>query len=247
MRRLAGIAGVLLAAAACSGAEPGPGTIALADSYDATGVVRFYRDGVALERLETVHLSFDRVSVDGAVASGEVARRGAAAVAVTGEYDEATGVLHFSTPFEAALTSTSAETVEQLGGGAIEALPRDGVGDELNGFIRVRRGSDVLDGQLVAISRIPGRPDRPGEAITARLEEVGRARVRGEPGTTLPKLGIELLVYTLGKKDPGFFILQADDAGGFEGVVDGLAEDVVLIRARAGGVASDARAVTVTR
>ena len=247
MRSPASLVAVAAAAAACGGESVTSTQVTVAGSYDVAGVGRVYPDGIAPESLLAIYLSLDGVQVAAGKAVGMVARKGGgAAAAFTGTFDTADRRLEVMA-LSAALTGTAAESIEQLGAVGLESRPIDGLADELSGFLRATRGRSAFDGTFLAVSRIAGRPARPDETkIRARAETtLGKARITGDAGAATPRVGIEVLAYGLRARDPQFTLGQAGADGSFEFAIDAYARDLLLVRATAVGMPSDARPVTV--
>jgi hypothetical protein len=238
----------LAAIMACGDSVSPPMPLALATSYDVTGVYRVLRDGVEPIDSQPFYLLLEELAVNGTSVTGFVRRKGAEdRFALTGSYDVNTGDFIFE-PSEATLSSTVTEFVQELGARGADARPTDSIADEAPGFFRSLIGSTVRDGGFLAISRIDNRPGRPDETkIRAELSGVGRVTLRGEAGSVPPNLGVELYRFRLNQRNPVQTIELAAADGSFQAMIDGLEGELFLVRTVRAGVVSEARAVRVTR
>lgn len=243
MQRRIPLAALLLASApvACGG-ETSKLTLTLGPTYDAVAALRFAPEGSVATTFVPLLLTFDALSDSGGRALGVVgAKGGSGAVPFTATFSSVTGDLVIE-PFDAAFTATTSERIDELGGRADDILPRDGVADELTGFFRSRRGVGVHDGTMLATARTDRRP-APPDVDRIELREAGFAQVtvRGAPGAMIPAAGVEVFRFGLARRDPEVTLGQARDDGAFELTIDGLAEDLFLVRTRSIGTASDGR------
>ncbi len=238
---------VLLVAglSACGGPSGTTGPLALATEYDAVGVVRVYFDGLTPTALDTFGATFRGLRDSGGRAAGEVARRGIGAtpIPLAGTYDAETAQLQFDLT-TGALTSTRTESIS-IAGVVDDGYPKDdGVGDHLTGFLRAEMDPEVRQGQFLAVARYEGRPDPVDDTkVHAIVQEDGTVEIAGDPGATMPSVGVEILRFTVARADPDFMIIVARDDGSFSLTMTGVLGDVFLCRAAPGRARSDARVV----
>lgn len=246
MTTQAGLRIVALLAASCGGTSSVEGPIRVAETYDVVGAMRITPDGVLPTEIRPVFLTFSALSGSAPVV-GMFEAKGMSPMAIRGALDVATNQLMFDM-LEGSVTTTATERIEQLGGRIDESKPEDGVGDEIIGFFRTTRGVRAVDARFVGVSRRVARPDKPVAAnIAARSMMVGQVELTATAGAMQANLGVEVFRYTLGRPDPDQTLGIADGAGGFALSIDGLVDDVLVIRAVGAGVPSDAAAVIVTR
>lgn len=234
--------------AACGDGDAGAGALALTDTYDVIGVGRVLPDGLLPTHHRPFFWSLSNISATAGQVSLQVLQKGAAAaVGAAGSYDALSGRLSLD-PFTASLTTTVTETATAMGADASEGTPSDGLAHELSGFIETRAGDSVLEGRFLAVSRTGRTPAAPdGQKVAAVSPMLGVVDVDGAAGSVIAHAAVEIFVYTLGLLDPAFFLTKADGDGAFHATVDGLVDDVVVIRARSGGTAGDGRWVVVSR
>lgn len=233
---------------ACGGSGGGTTRIlTLATTYDALGVARTLADGVTPTEMNEVYFRIDGVSTSGGRVSGSVAPNGGpGAFEFDGRFDE-DGMLTMPIG-EAPLTSTIAETVDELGGVAEDTKPTDGVADEINGYIRTRFGLSIHDGSFLAVARQSARPDPIDESkVTLESTELAEVRIQGSAGAVMGLAGVEVFRFRLRDTTPEFSLYQAREDGSFDLRVTAIQEDVFLLRARVVGKASDARFFRVAR
>jgi hypothetical protein len=236
----ASLALVLLAA--CGGEERVRVQLSLERQYDAIGVVRWFPEGAVPTEFRDLALTFDALATSGGRASGTITQKGASeSTAFSGTFDAVSGQL-MAQPFTAALTSSIAESVQEFGGRADDALPFDGVAEEITGFIRTMRGQAITDGLFLATARTDRRPRAPEESLIAvELIDTTRVRISGAPGAVVASAGVEAFRFELRKRDPEFDLAQSREDGSFSLEMPALREDVFLVRSRVIGAASDAR------
>jgi len=233
-----------LLAVACSD-PPAPTALTLATQYDAVGVVRVFPDGLTPMYLDTFGLSFGSVQSSAGRAVAMVQRKGLGAMAIplSGTFEENTGDLQFD-PASGSLTSTRTESIA-IAGTAEDGFPEDdGVADHVTGFIRAEIDLEVREGQMVAVSPQDLRPPPIDESkVSATALPNGTVEIAGEAGAALPGVGVEILRFTVSRKDPDFKIIEANADGSFSIAMMGLLQDVFLVRLSPAGRKSDARVV----
>jgi hypothetical protein len=236
-----------LTIAACGGSDPPARVLTLHSSYDVLAVVRTLPDGVTPSALHPLYFRLDNVNISGGRASGDLLPNGGpSAYAFDGAFD-AEGNLTMPIG-SAALTGTITETVDALGGRAIDSKPEDGAADELNGYLRTRIGLEIRDGTLLGVAKQNGRPEDLDETkVTIESVELGVVRVAGSAGAVIGNAGVEIFRFRLRDTEPEFTIGQALGDGSFDVRVTGIAEDVFLLRPRVIGKAGDARFFRVVR
>ena len=218
----------------------------MASSYDAIGVARRLPDGLVPEALVPIELSFDNMRASGGRVTGLVARSGSAdAIELTGDFDSSSGDIVF-TPGARATFFGGAHTLEQLGGRADEGRPTDGIADELVGFVGTSTGAARVQGRFIATARVDGRPQPPDfSKITAMVADLGEVTISGGPETAPPLSGIEIFRHTLAKEEPDFRQEPVAEDGSFSVTITALPEDMLIIRRRMTGRASDAGFVMI--
>lgn len=233
---------------ACGDSVAPPAELQLASSYELSGVYRVLRDGVEPLSAHDFGLVFEELAVSGGSLTGFVrVREREERVAISGRFDPERGDFLFE-PFQATLSSTVTELVQELGARGVDARPTDGIADEAPGYFRSLTGSTVKDGGFLGISRIDLRPDPPDETkIRAEVSDVGRVTVRGEAGSAPASSGVELYRFRLNQRNPTQTTEVASAEGSFQSTIDGLEGELFLIRTVRAGVVSSARAVRVTR
>lgn len=243
-KTISAVVGVLLLAAC--GDEPVETRLTLADTYDITGVARVMPDGTAATELRDFRWTLHGLQASGGRAIGTLTPKDRAVeLMLEGELDSATGNLQF-VPMQGALTSTAVETIEQLGATAFDGQPKNGVADDMTGFVRTIQGRRVLQGFWIAASRIPDAPGAPDRSkLSASRLQFGVATVKGEPGAVPAHAAVELYVYFLAPGDPRFSVVAAREDGSFTTEVDALEGDRVVVRVRTPAIAGDAVVVTV--
>ena len=231
--------------AAC-GSDPVETRLALAESYDVVGIARVMPDGNAATELVDFRWTLHELRASGGRAIGTLTPKDRAIdLMLDGELDSATGNLQF-VPMQGALTSTAIETIEQLGGTAFDGQPKNGIADDMTGFVRTIRGRRVLQGFWVAASKIEAAPAAPDPSkLRAARVEFGVARVRGEPGAVPANAAVELYVYFLAPGDARFSVVAAREDGSFTTEVDALEGDRIVIRVRTPAIVGDGVVVTV--
>jgi hypothetical protein len=230
-----------VAAAAC-GPPPVSYQLTIAQAYDAVGVLRVFPDGVMPASLEEAYFVLDGLAVSNGKVVGHFTPKGrSSSVPLSGTFESSTGRLNFD-PVSASLTTTSAESIEQLGGRADDKLPKDGLADEISGFIQARRGVEIANGTWLGTERQDHRPPPVSiEKVTLTAEDSSRVRVTGQPGATLGSVGVEIFRFQVAVHDPTLTVGQAEKDGSFSVPVDGVAEDAFILRALAAGIAGDGR------
>jgi hypothetical protein len=238
---------LMLLLAACAEEEPSY-VLTLASRYDAVAVVRVLPSGVTPMRLEEVYLTFDRVALAGDRVSGSIARRGAAESFEFEGIFGADGELSLAIAGDqAALTSSVTEVVDELGGRGDDLTPRDGVAEEITGYLRTRIGLEVRDGVILAVAKRSGRPEPIDPAkVTIRSVALGMVEVRGEPGAVVGNAGVEILRFRLRETSGELTLGQAETDGSFSVLAAGIGDDVFVLRARVIGRASEARVFRVS-
>lgn len=233
---------------ACGDSVAPPTELSLATSYELTGVYRVLRDGVEPISNHPLQLVFEELAISGETLSGFVrSADGQDRFPLSGSYDADRGDFLFS-PFEATLSSTVTELVQELGARGADARPTDGVADEAPGFFRSLTGSTVRDGGFLGISRIDVRPDAPDETkIRAEVSDVGRVTIRGDAGSVPASIGVELYRFRLNQRNPTQTTEVANAQGSFQSTVDGLEGELFLVRTVRAGVVSRAKLVRVER
>jgi hypothetical protein len=228
------------------GSDPETNLLTLADTYDVIGVARVLPDGVAATELTDFAWTLRALRVQGGAVTGVLAPKDRTIeIPLMGEIDGATGNFSF-VPFEAALTSTASESVEQIGGTGFDGAPKNSIADDMTGFVKTRRGARVHQGFWIAASNGESRPPVPDKAkISANRESFGVAKVIGMPGAAAPTAQVELFVYFLAPGDPRFTTTVTRDDGSFEATVDALEGDHVIVRLRKAGIAGDGVSLAV--
>ena len=89
----------------------------------------------------------------------------------------------------------------------------------------------------------PAAPDP--TKISATKATLGLARVTAPAGTFAAKVGVELFSYALAPGAPGFSLAQATAEGALDAMVSAVPGDLVAVRIRQVGVASEAKLVDV--
>ncbi len=218
----------------------------MASSYDAWGAARVLEDGLTPSRLISVQLSLQNVRVSGGRATALVAKQGSGdATELMGNYDAETGELTFE-PGGRAFFFGAPELLQQLGGRADDGVPQDGIANEWVGFVGTSSGAVVKQGRFIATAQLDTRPDPiDGSKVSAQVSGLGMVTVAGAAEATFPMSGIEVFRYTLSKPDPDFETGAAQQDGSFEVSLTALPEDVLVIRRRSAGRASDAMFVDI--
>jgi len=220
------------------GSDPAPiAQLTLAESYDVVGVARLFPDGLTFAGHRSFAFSLEGVRSSGgrAVAEGQA---GAGPVALMGTFDAAEGELVLG-PADGVLTSTRSERVVTLGGRADDALPKDGVAQELVGFVNSTFGGATSEGRFVATARYQGRPAEPDlTKITLEASGLGKWRLKGTTGSVPTAAGLELLRHEIDRGPPVQVALQAQNDGSFDQEIDALSGEILVLLARSAGRAS---------
>ncbi|MCC7385166.1 MAG: hypothetical protein IT384_25185 [Deltaproteobacteria bacterium] len=234
-----GLAVVLVGWGVACGGDPSTSGIVLADSYDITGVGHVLPDGVAATSLFSFSWRWVELKSSGGRATGKlVVPDRNLEISLQGELDQEGNVTF--TPFEAALTGTVSEVVEQLGGTAFDTSPKDGVGEDLSGFLRTIHGPRVITGSFLAAQRGAMQPARPDTSkLTTTIPSFAVAKVSGAAGSVVQRGLVEAFVHYLTPGAPRFYTFVADADGAFSGEVEALEGDLVIVRVRVAGAASE--------
>lgn len=238
----------LVLAAACGGDEPPPQVaLTLAEAYDVVGVLRVLPDGLTPTELQPFRFELLEVTTSGGRVLATARREGSASVRLSGELEPESGMLRFDGA-DGAFTGPGLERLVALGGRAIDGTPEDGVADEINGYIRTATGAvSSGEGSILAVSRYARRPAAPSpETLSAAKSGLGRVTVRGTPGAAPMRAAVEVLRFRLEVREPEFRPFVARDDGSFVADVEGLPEDLFVVRIRQSGRVSDAVVVPVT-
>lgn len=220
------------------GGDPAPiAQLTLAESYDVVGVARLFPDGLTFAGHRSFAFSLQGVRSSGgrAVAEGRAA---GGPVALMGTFDAAEGELVLG-PADGVLTSTRAERVVTLGGRADDALPKDGVAQELVGFVNSTFGASTSEGRFVATARYDGRPAEPDlTKITLETSGLGKWRLKGTVGAVPTAAGLEILRHEIDRGPPVQVAFQSLNDGSFDQEIDALSGELLVILARSAGRAS---------
>lgn len=232
----------------CGSEPPRRVELALGSTYDAVSVLRILPDGSSPTGFREAYMTFDGLRVSGGRLSGTVAaKNGGAPISLSGTFDAHTGQLQFERA-TGALTSSRAEMITELGGRGNERIQKDGVADEIVGFIELARGRSIERGSLLAVARDDRRPPIPIEArIAITPAGLGMVKVAGQNGAVVSSGAVEIFRFELARQQPPSFTLATVGSNGsFSIVIPGLTDDVFLIRARVAGTTSDSRFFRVT-
>lgn len=233
-----------LVLAACGSEAPPVTELVLGPAFDVTGVARILPDGEAATELRGFAFSLEALNTSGGAVVGKV-KVGSQEISVHGDFDSKTGNFSFAS-IMAVITASQAETITQLGGTGFDGTPEDAVADDLTGFLEAHLGARVAKGQFVAASRASGRPAAPDPTkISAIKASLGLARVTAPAGTFPAKVGVELFSYALAPGAPGFSLAQATAEGALDAMVSAVPGDLIAVRIRQVGVASEAKLVDV--
>lgn len=233
---------------ACGGSNEEPArALTLHRAYDALAVVRVHPDGVESTAIFSVFFRITDIDVASDRATGVITPdANGENYAFDGRF-ESDG--NFVMPLDTAtLTASSAEEIQELGGRAADTTPEDGVADEINGYLRTRRGQEIHSGVFFGVAQQPARPEEVDETkVTVRpAAELGQIEITGAPGAVIGRAGVEIFRFKILDSDPDFTLIQAMGDGSFSAKVAGIEEDAFVLRARVIGKASDARYFTVT-
>jgi hypothetical protein len=238
------IAALALLLPACSGSTPSNTLLALADSYTLTGAGRVMPDGVTPTSELAVSFKLALISSGGNV-SGKLERAGFPDLAVSGTFDPMTGDLALL-PIQGVITGTASEMIQQIGGRGSDAVPADGIADELVGYLRTSRGSWVFDGAVFGVSDIAGRPAGiDGSKVTATSGPGGMARVKGAAGAVTALAGIDSYAFGLRDHDPSEVPAMSIQDGSFDFGIQAVMKDVVMLRPNRAGEVGPATVLMV--
>jgi hypothetical protein len=215
--------------------------LTVAKTYDAIGVVRVLPDGIQPMSLKGIQFVLDQLSVSNGKISGTITPKGsiAPAVPLSGTFDAKSGMIVFDS-VDVVLTGTASETIDQLGGRADDLLPKDGIADEISGYIETDYGSARTDGTFLGTQRQDVRPAAPMETkVHIMAESPGAVRVIGDPGAVMQLAGVEVFRFQVAQHDPVMTLGQAEKDGSFSVNVAGTTDDAFIVRARVAGIASD--------
>jgi hypothetical protein len=224
------------------GTDPPPiAQLTLASRYEVVGVARLFPDGLTVGRQRPFSFVLEDLQSSGGravgVAKGSVPSLPAS---LSGTFEADEGQLRLG-PGDGALTSTVSERIVALGGIAEDALPKDGIAQEISGFINSTFGVMLSEGRLLAIADYDGRPPTPDKSkITLTPMGLGKYLAQGTAGAVASGAAIEIRRHQLDMSDTTNDNFLAREGGAFEQEIDGLPGDIVLLSARSAGRSSAA-------
>ncbi|MBI2378331.1 MAG: hypothetical protein HYV07_30305 [Deltaproteobacteria bacterium] len=219
--------------------------LSVASDYAATGVLRLSGPPEAPRVLELFRFTMTHLAVSGAKSQAEVTGT-REPIHATGAYDGSEDLVTFSA-FTTSLTSTGTLEVQSLGFKLTDGRPSDGIADEISGFLEGVSVDGPFDGSFLGISSKVSRIEAPKvDLISASPSGAGELLVLGSAGAIHGPLGVELYRFTRGDRNPASTTGRASDDGSFRVVVSGVVGDILVIRANAAGVPSEAVSIGVT-
>lgn len=236
----------LLVLTACgSGDPPTFTTLTLASSYDLIGVRRDFPDGLTVTTQSPMTLALEGVVSSGEALRGRLIRTegNTPAIDLMGTFDPSDGRIAFSAT-TGPVWSDRVDTLEGIGGNAIDGTPTDGVANEIVGFVQTSTGSSQIEASFLAVARTDRRPDGVDQSlVTVEIPELGLVRIVGAAGAAPRSAGIEVFRHQLIERNAEFSLHQAMDDGSFSISVPGFSGDLFLLRVRLSGRASTGIAV----
>jgi hypothetical protein len=234
--------------AACGSTAPAP-PLSLAPDYDFAGVARVFADGIMPSTFRGLYIAIEGIKVTSGRVSGTVRRRDPNAIPamVSGCFDPQTGQMMLD-QLSASLTSTATEQVTAFGGRGDDIIPKDGIADEISGYLDTTVTPEKTEAILFGTQRSDQRPAPPADdKITLMSEGPGKVRVLGAASAVIGLSGVEVYRFQLAMRDPTMSFVQAMSDGSFSLLVDGLVGEMFILRVRSAGIASDGRYYRVTR
>lgn len=227
--------GALLALAACGGDEAPPiAQLTLAERYDVAGVARLFPDGLNYVGHRSFHFRLEALRSSGGRAVGQGMGSGAA-VALSGTFDPAMGELVLG-PADGILTATTTERIVSLGGRAEDSLPKDGIAQELVGFVNSNFGELLSEGRFVATAEYEERPPAPDlSKLHLTPAGLGKFLLSGEAGAVSNSAGVEVLRHQVDRGPPLQVAFQARPDGSVNQELDALTGEILVILTRAAG------------
>ncbi len=225
---------------ACGESTPEPDLVlTTATNYDLVGVARVMPDGIAVTSQHVVYLTVSNVSLQGARVNATVAQKGGPEYPVRGSFNPEDGVLLFE-PFTGALSGNATEDVAAFGGRLYDSSPVDGIADEWVGFVNTSSGTPTVELKTYGVARRDGRPNAPDATKLTRVQDGPAVTLSGSAGAIGGRYGVEVLRFPQSRTNPEGFSTQARADGSFSISLDGLANDIFLLRVRQGERLSEA-------
>lgn len=230
------VACALLLLAGCGSDPPTIAELTLASSYDVIGVKRDFPDGLTVTAQTPITLTLENVAASGGNVRAEIVTgSSSAAVAISGTFDSDSGRVLFD-PTSGAVWSGRVDVIDGVGGTALDASPRDGIANEIVGFIQTSTGTAQFETSLLAVARTDARPESiVATKVTITVPELGVVNIVGEASSAPRSGGIEIFRHQLIERDPEFALFQARDDGSFDVTLSGFSKDLFLIRPRVAG------------
>ncbi len=238
---------VCLLLAGCGGDPPSIRTLTLAETYDLSGVRRDFADGLTVSAQRTFTLTLDGVLDSGGMARATLVRTEGQStpIELMGSFDTSDGRLTFM-PTTGAVWSDRIHVVDGIGGNAFDASPKDGLANEIVGFIQTSSGAAQYEASFLAVARTDTRPaGLDASRVTVSIPELGRVLIEGSAGTAPGSAGIEVFRHQMIEREADFTLHQALDDGSFSADIEGFSGELLILRARVAGRAGPSISTSV--
>ncbi len=209
--------------------------------YQAVGIERVTIDGTAVEQrsftltLANIQAGIEEVTLDAVTSTG--------ATNLDGVFAPESGFFDLG-PGTGTLTGTVSSTVS-VGGRLVDALPRNGLAEEVLGYTHVESEGRLVEGVFFAVNDLPDRPPT-ADCLTIRTIRDHVLLFEAPAGCLAFPSSLEFIRLSLTDDPSVVFSIAAEEDGSVGRTLEGQPDEQFLVWVRSRGRASPAIAIPVS-